>query len=82
MSNRTYAYGSRFIIIIIVVVVAGSRGFVEEIEFYTDVSFHDGSALCGFLGPGPQGGDEAPVQGFVGCAAPLAKPFCTQVKNS
>lgn len=66
---------------LIIFIVAGSRGFVEEIKFYTDINLHNRFTLCGFLGPGPQGRVETPVQGFVGCAASLAQPFCSQIKN-
>lgn len=50
----------------------GSRVSVEEIELYTIISVHNRPALCGFLGPGSQGRVEAPVQGFVGGATPMA----------
>ncbi|KAK8646469.1 hypothetical protein V6N13_120254 [Hibiscus sabdariffa] len=58
-----------------------SRVIVEEIGFYTGNGLYNRSAVCGFLGPGPQGGAEAPIQGVVGGSAPMAKPFCPQIKD-
>lgn len=60
---------------------AGCRGSAEETRFYSVIGLHNGSSICGFPGPGSQGGAEAPVEGFVGRAAPLAQPFCPQIKD-
>lgn len=59
----------------------GSRDFDEEIKFYTDIGIHDGFAICGFLGPGSQGGAEAPVEEFMGGSTPMAQPIRTKIEN-
>lgn len=61
--------------------VAGNRGSVGKIRFYTDISLHNRPALRGFLGPGPQKRAQAQVQGFVGRTTPMAQPFCAKVKD-
>ncbi|KAE8712657.1 Cytokinin dehydrogenase 5 [Hibiscus syriacus] len=61
--------------------IEGSRFVVEEIRFHTGNSLYNRSAVCGFLGSCPQGGVEAPIQGFMGGSAPMVKPFCSQIKD-
>lgn len=60
---------------------AGCGGSAEEARFYSFIGIHNGSSIRGFPGPGSQGGAEAAVQGTVGRAAPMAQPFCPQIKD-